>query len=146
MGMVGQLWAAGEMPGYDGLYRTDDTGLELDVPGPGAYHTDAGQQIPFRLGGPLDVALEIAEGGSTEMDPYFESPLPDGSGWMAGGGGGMGNIGYVARLQADHSLRWVAVMFRSNPFTTVRYEGPTAHLTNDWRNVLTLNLTDPALT
>jgi hypothetical protein len=60
--------------------------------------------------------------------------------------------GYDRLCRADDTaleldvLGWVALMTNSNPFTTVRYEGPTAHLTNDWRNVLTLNLTDPALT
>ena len=60
MGTIEQLWTAGEMPFHDGLYRPDDTGLELYVDGPGAYHPNAGQPIPFRLGGPLDVARAIA--------------------------------------------------------------------------------------
>ncbi|MFE4213374.1 hypothetical protein [Streptomyces sp. NPDC056844] len=145
MGVVQRLWASGELPFRDGLYRADDTGLELYVDGPGAYHPDAGQPIPFRLGGPFGVAEAIAEDGTTEADPCFESPLPDGSGWMTGGGGGMGNIGYLARLDADRSLRWVAAMWASNPFVSVRYAGTTAVLTNDWRNHLTLDLTDPAL-
>ena len=80
-----------------------------------------------------------------EMEPCFERPLPDGSGSMSGGGGGMGNIGYLARLDADSSLRWVAVMFHSNPFVGVRYEGTRAVFTNDWGNLLTLDLTTPAL-
>ncbi|MFC9242739.1 hypothetical protein ACFT7S_01470 [Streptomyces sp. NPDC057136] len=122
------------------MYRQDDTALEVHVPGPGAYHPDAGQPIPFRLGEPLDVARALEEDGTTDVDTYFESPLPDGSGWMSGGGSGMGNIGYLACLDADRSLRWVAVMFSSNPFTGVRYEGATAVFTNDWRNLLTLTL------
>lgn len=146
MGLIERLWSAGEMPSWDGLYRPDDTGLELHVDGPGAYHPNAGQPIPFRLGGPLDVARAIEEDGTFEVDPCFESPLPDGSGWMVGGGGGMGNIGHLARLDADRRLRWVAVMFRSNPFVGARHEGTTVTLTNDWRNRLTLDLTDPALT
>lgn len=145
MGLIERLWAAGEMPFRDGLYRPDDTGLELHVDGPGAYHPDAGQPIPFRLGGPVDVALAVAEDGCTEAYPNFESPLPDGAGWMSGGGSGMGNIGYLARLDADRSLRWVAVMFCSNPFVGVHHEGATAVFTNDWRNCLTLDLTVPAL-
>ena len=145
MGTIEQLWTAGEMPFHDGLYRPDDTGLELYVDGPGAYHPNAGQPIPFRLGGPLDVARAIEDGGTTEMDPCFESPLPDGSGRMSGGGGGMGNVGYLARLDADRSLGWIAFMFNSNPFLGVDYEGLTAVLTNDWRNRLTLDLTDPRL-
>ncbi|MFI1651048.1 hypothetical protein ACH4XT_29470 [Streptomyces avidinii] len=145
MGMVEELWQAGEMPLRDGLYRPDDTGLALHVDGPGAYHPDAGQPIPFRIGGPFDVAQAIQEQGVDEADTYFESPLPDGSGWMSGGGGGMGNIGYLARLDADRRLRWVAVMFRSNPFVRVRYEGTRAVLTNDWGNRLQLDLESPAL-
>ncbi|GGV98327.1 hypothetical protein GCM10010230_21610 [Streptomyces narbonensis] len=144
-GIVLGLWAAGEMPYRDGLYRPDDTALDLFVEGPGAYHPEAGRPVPFRLGGPLDVALAVEEDGTAEVDPFFESPLPDGSGSLRGGGGGMGNIGHLARLDADGSLRWVAFMYLSNPFVGVRYEGTTAVFTNDWRNELRLDLTAPAL-
>lgn len=143
--MVEGLWKAGEMPLRDGLYRPDDTGLKLYVDGPGAYHPDAGQPIPFRIGGPFDVAQALEEHYTDEVNTYFESPLPDGSGWMSGGGGGMGNIGYLARLDADSSLRWLAVMFHSNPFVGVRYEGMRAAFTNDWGNLLVLDLTTPVL-
>ncbi|AJF66041.1 hypothetical protein [Streptomyces vietnamensis] len=145
MGMVEGLWKAGEMPLRDGLYRPDGSALELHVDGPGAYHPDAGQPIPFRIGEPFDVAQAIEEYGIDGVDTWFESPLPDGSGWVSGGGGGMGNIGYLARLHADRSLRWVAVMFHSNPFVGVRYEGRSAVFTNDWGNRLALDLTSPAL-
>lgn len=145
MGVIERLWAAGEFPVRDGLYRPDDTGLEVHVEGPGAYHPEAGQPIPFRLGGPVDVAAAVEADGSTEVDLYFESPLPDGSGRMSGGGSGMGNIGYLARLDADGSLRWVAAMWASNPFVGVRYEGTRAVFTNDWGNLLRVDLTDPAL-
>ncbi|WP_371525656.1 hypothetical protein OG302_05345 [Streptomyces sp. NBC_01283] len=145
MGLVERLWAAGEMPFRDGLYRSDDTGVEVHVDGPGAYHPDAGQPIPFRLGEPLDVAEAIEEDGVTEAYPAFESPLPDGAGRVSGGGSGMGNIGYLARLDADRSFRWVLVMFHSNPFVGVRHEGATAVFTNDWGNRLALDLTRPAL-
>lgn len=62
----------------------------MHVGGPGAHHPEAGQPIPFRLGGPLHVARAIEAGGTTGVDLYFRSPLPDGSGWMSGGGSGMG--------------------------------------------------------
>ncbi|MFJ3307530.1 hypothetical protein ACIPSA_31450 [Streptomyces sp. NPDC086549] len=143
--MVEELWKVGEMPFRDGLYRPDDTGLELHVEGPGAYHPDAGQPVPFRIGGPFDVAQAIEEHGVDGVDAYFESPLPDGSGWMSGGGGGMGNIGYLARLNDDRSLRWVAVMFHSNPFVGVHDEGASTGFTNDWGNRLVLDLTSSAL-
>ncbi|MCX4808667.1 hypothetical protein OG594_45095 [Streptomyces sp. NBC_01214] len=145
MGMVEGLWKSGEMPPCDGLYRPDDTGLELHVDGPGTYHPDAGQPIPFRIGGPFDVAQALEGHYVDEVNTCFEGPLPDGSGWMSGGGGGMGNIGYLARLNADSSLRWVAVMFLSNPFVSVHYEGMRATFTNDWGNLLVLDLMTPAL-
>lgn len=37
MGAIERLWAAGEFPVWDGLYRPDDTGLQVSVEGPGAY-------------------------------------------------------------------------------------------------------------
>ncbi|MER5636941.1 hypothetical protein ABT095_08295 [Kitasatospora sp. NPDC002227] len=141
--MVERLWAAGRMPLCTGLYRADDTALDLDVPGPGAYHPDAGQPIPFRVGGPLEVAWAVAEDGFDEADVWFESALPDGSGSLFGGGGGMGNIGFLARTGEDRTLRWIAVMFSSNPFVGVRYEGTDAVFTNEWRNLLRLDLSDP---
>lgn len=144
MGIIEHLWSAGEMPYRDGLYRPDDTALELHVDGPGAYHPDAGRPIPFRLGGPLDVASAVEEDGVTEADPYFEAAIPDGSGRLTGGGSGMGNVGWIARLGTDGSLRWVAPMWDSNPFLGVRFEGPAAVFTNDWRNLLTLDLSEPA--
>ncbi|GAA1969338.1 hypothetical protein [Kitasatospora viridis] len=144
MGLVQRLWAAGRLPVRDGLYRADDTGLEVLCDGPGAYHPDAGQPIPWRFGAPFDVARAVAEDGSEEPDGYFEAPLPDGSGWVTGGGGGMGNIGHLARLGADRSVRWVAVSSWSNPFTGVHWEGGEAVFTNDWRNRLRLDLADPA--
>jgi hypothetical protein len=146
MGTVEGLWNAGEMPRCDGLYRPDDTGLELHVDGPGLYHPDAGLPIPFRVGGLFDVAKAIERHGIDGVDTYFESPLPDGSGWMSGGGAdAMGNIGYLARLSADRSLKWVAVMFHSNPYVGVHYEGMSAIFTNDWGNRLVLDLMSPAL-
>lgn len=146
MGAVEDLWNAGEMPSRDGLYRPDDTALDLHVEGPGAYHPDAGQPIPFRVGEPFDVARGLTEYGTDTVETFFESPLPDGSGWMSGGGGGgMGNIGHLARLNPDRSLRWVATMFSSNPFAAVRYRGAIAVFTNDWRNLLELDLTSPVL-
>jgi hypothetical protein len=144
-GIVEGLWKAGEMPLRDGLYRPDDTGVELHVEGPGAYHPDAGQPIPFRVGGPIDVARALQEHGVDGVDTCFENPLPNGSGWMSGGGGGTGNIGYLARLDTDRSLRWIAVMFLSNPFVEVRYEGMSAAFTNDWGNRLVLDLGGAAL-
>ncbi|GAA4021315.1 hypothetical protein GCM10022247_51870 [Allokutzneria multivorans] len=144
MRVVEGLWEAGRMPGRDGLYRPDDTALELHVEGPGAYRPDAGQPIPFRIGGPFDVPEAIEEHGVDEVDTNFESPLPDGSGQLSGGGGGMGNIGYLARLGADGSLRWIAMMFHSNPFVGVHFDGVRAVFTNDWGNRLTLDLESPA--
>ncbi|MEU1482503.1 hypothetical protein [Streptomyces sp. NPDC005752] len=146
MGVIERLWAAGEFPVRDGLYRPDDTGLEVHVEGPGAYHPEAGQPVPFRLGGPFDVAEAVEAEGSTEADLNFEHPLPDGSGWMSGGGSGTGNIGYLARLDTDRTLVWVLAMWSSNPFVGVRHEGARAVFTNDWGNLLHLDLHDPAFT
>ncbi|MFE3542888.1 hypothetical protein ACFXK0_07960 [Nocardia sp. NPDC059177] len=140
MGTVGDLWAAGQKPWRDGLYRIDDTGANLLVDGPGAYHPDAGQPIPFQLGGSFDVAAAIHEDGADDVDIFFDTPLPNGDGRMTGGGGSMGNIGWFARLDNNGALRWIATMFYSNPFTSVHYEATTAVFTNDWRNQLRLDL------
>ncbi|MGW4535695.1 hypothetical protein ACWEOI_32545 [Nocardia sp. NPDC004340] len=146
MGLVARLWDAGLVPLCDGIYRPDDTGLELDVDGPGAYHPDAGQPIPFDIGGSFDVVEAIEEYGTYEFDTYFEAPIPDGSGLMTGGGyAARGNNGYIARVNSAGSLQWVAPMFDANPFIGVHYEGMTAVLTNNWRNHLRLDLTHPAL-
>lgn len=145
IGVISRLWTAGRMPLRDGLYRPDDTAVEIHVDGPGAYHPDAGQPIPFALGEPIDVVPALAADGETGADAYFDDPLPNGSGWLTGGGGGMGNIGYFARLDAERRLYWLAVMFLSNPFVSVRFDGTAAVLTNDWRNLLRLNLTAPGL-
>ncbi|BAW05006.1 hypothetical protein [Nocardia seriolae] len=146
MGLVADPWKDNWIPRCDGIYRPDDTGLELDVAGPGAYHPNAGRPIPFEIGEPFDVIEVIEDYGCHERDCYFETPLPDGSGLMSGGGaGGMGNLGYLARLDPTGALRWVAPVFLSNPFISVRFEGPNAICLNDWRNHLTLDLTTPAL-
>ncbi|MFD9501518.1 hypothetical protein [Streptomyces sp. NPDC060035] len=79
------------------------------------------------------------------MDLNFESSLRDRSGWMSGGGSGLGTIGYLARLDADRSLLWVLAMGSSNPFVGVRHEGTRAVFINDRGNLLHLDLTDPAL-
>ncbi|MEV1245686.1 hypothetical protein ACIBO2_52785 [Nonomuraea sp. NPDC050022] len=81
MGMVEGLWKAREMPLRDGLYRPDDTGLELHVDGPGAYHPDAGQPIPFRfMAGvhtiwSISVPIAIMEtlAGSRRTTPWLAS-------------------------------------------------------------------------
>jgi hypothetical protein len=77
--------------------RAAEQRRSADAPGSSEL-VDAGQPIPFRIGGPFDVAQAIEEHGIDDVDTYFKSPLPDGAGWMSGGGGGMGNIGYLARL------------------------------------------------
>lgn len=138
------MWESGQLLKVDGLYRPGDLAWHLFVEGPGKYHPDAGQPIPFRIGLPFDIGDFIDdcdEYDFFDVDPYFEHPLPDGSGVITGGGAAeMGNIGWLARLDPDRSLRWAASMFYSNPFTGVRFEGMTAIITNDWRNILTLDL------
>ncbi|MEU0067011.1 hypothetical protein ABZ085_27875 [Streptomyces albidoflavus] len=91
------------------------------------------------------MARIIEEDGTLEAGPCFERPLPDGSGRITGGGGGMGNTGHLARIAQDGTLCWVAVMYLSNPFVAVRFEGSRAVFTNDWRNLLTLDLAAPPL-
>ncbi|MFF2301863.1 hypothetical protein ACFVVP_05075 [Streptomyces sp. NPDC058128] len=145
MHIVEQLWGRGEVPYRDGLYRVGGGSRALWGGGPGVYHPDAGQPVPFLVGEPLDVAQVVAEYGTCEVDVWFKSPLPDGSGWVLGGGGGMGNVGHLARLGADRSLRWVALMESSNPFLGVRHDGTLAVFTNDWQNLLSLDLDDPLL-
>lgn len=145
LGKIEELWENREIVSRDGLYRPDDSGVELLFDGPGEYHPDAGQPIRWRIGGPLDVARVLEEHGTGEVDVNDECPLPDGSGWMSVGDLGLGHTAYIARLAPDRSLRWVVFSGTSNPFIRVRCEGRTAIVTNDWRNLLTLDLDDPAL-
>ncbi|MGW0854039.1 hypothetical protein [Streptomyces sp. NPDC002690] len=144
LGQVEEAWKAGEVPYRDGLYRPDDTGVELLFDGPGAYHPAAGQPIRWRVEGRLDVARVLAEHGTAEMEVNDESPLPDGSGWLAVGDLGLGHTAFIGCLNPDRTLRWVVRSMVSNPFIRVRYEGRRAIVTNDWRNLLTLELDDPA--
>ncbi|MFD6529010.1 hypothetical protein [Streptomyces sp. NPDC060184] len=137
---IEEAWRAGEVPYRDGLYRPDDTGVELLFDGPGAYHPEAGQPLRWRVGGPLDVTRVLAEHGTGEVEVNDESPLPDGSGWLSVGDLGLGHTACLARLRPDRTLRWVVCSTLSNPFVRVRCEGRKAIVTNDWRNLLTLDL------
>ncbi|MFG2593165.1 hypothetical protein [Streptomyces sp. NPDC048438] len=144
IGQVEEAWRAGKVPYRDGLYRPDDTGVELLFAGPGEYHPDAGQPLRWCIRGPLDVAHVLEQHGTGEVEVNDEGPLPDGSGWMSVGDLGLGHTAYIARLHPDRSLRWVVFSAASNPFIRVRYEGRKAIITNDWRNLLILDLDDSA--
>lgn len=143
MGLITGLWMRGEIPDRSGLYRADDTARALHVPGPGGWHPVAGQPIDLGLGRPIDPARAVAVDGTHEVDTTFESMLPDSSGWVVGGEGRRSSVGYLARLCADRTLVWAALMLNSNPFVGVRFEGATAVFLNDRRNALTIDLDGP---
>ncbi|MFF2775560.1 hypothetical protein ACFVU3_11680 [Streptomyces sp. NPDC058052] len=141
MSRIGELWARGEVPDRDGLYRADGSAREVDV--------DSAALSRFRLGGPLDLEelLRDDPGGTTPYDIHRGcfARLPEGSGagsgYVCGGDGAHGSEGFIARLDADRRLVWVVSMADSNPFERVELHGATARFFNNLGNAITIDLT-----
>ncbi|MEU3560661.1 hypothetical protein [Kitasatospora sp. NPDC006786] len=132
MNLVVELWAKSEIPAYGGLFRADGTAREVFFDGPGSLHLELGE--PFEVEEPRY---------EHEIDVDGEAELPDGRGFVCCGSGGMGDEGFLARLDGRRRLVWVLTSTEGNPFLRVSVEWPLAHFVNDWGTVLTLDLTDP---
>ncbi|MFJ4849509.1 MULTISPECIES: hypothetical protein [unclassified Streptomyces] len=154
MGLITELWLAGEVPARDGLYRADGTAFGVDLDGP--------RLSAFRVGDPVDLpALLAADPGlvtAADPHPYGTAELPDGTGYLCCGDGSREAEGFFARLDSDGNLIWVVALGRSRPF--VRAEAGTgngtgdgtgsaaggsyATFTNDLGHALTVDLAAPA--
>lgn len=137
MSRIVELWLAGEVPGWDGMYRADGSARVAGVDGVALSW--------FGLGPPLDLdALLRAEPDrvtSADIHPRGLAELPDGSGYVCCGDGAHGSEGFFARLDADRGLMWVVALGDSNPFERVMLVGPLATFTNNLGNSLTVDLT-----
>ncbi|MFD3455852.1 hypothetical protein ACFWVC_27200 [Streptomyces sp. NPDC058691] len=139
MGLITELWLAGEVPARDGLYRADGTAFDAHIDGP--------RLSAFRIGEPFDLAALLAgsPGLVTSADPHPRgtAELPDGTGYVCCGDGSLGSEGFFARLDSDGDLMWVVVLGQSNPFVLAQAEGPHATFTNNLGHALTVDLTAP---
>lgn len=139
MNHIGELWAAGEVPAWDGVYREDGSARAVEA--------DCAALSRFDLGGPLDLEelLRRDPEGTTPYDihPDCVAELPDGSGFVCGGDGAHGSEGFFARLDAERNLVWVVAMAESNPFEKVEVDGTTARFFNNLGNAIAIDLTDP---
>jgi hypothetical protein len=81
MNRIAELWAAGTVPGWDGLYRADGTALAVEV--------DSARLLCFDLGPPLDLDALLAKDPEwlAEIDITTDVVLPDGSGHLCAGEG-----------------------------------------------------------
>ncbi|MFF3561836.1 hypothetical protein ACFYXS_17495 [Streptomyces sp. NPDC002574] len=140
MGLITELWLAGEVPAHDGLYRADGTALGVHIDGP--------RLSAFRVGEPFDLAALLAGDPElvTSADPHPRgtAELPDGTGYVCCGDGAHGSQGFFARLDSDGNLLWVVALGRSNPFVRAEAAGPHATFTNNLGHALTVDLTAPA--
>lgn len=139
MSRIVELWAAGDVPDWDGLYRADGSARAVGVASAALSR--------FDLGGPLDLE-ELLRGDPGGVTPYDIHPdcvaeLPDGSGFVCGGDGAHGSEGFFARLDADRNLVWVVSMADSNPFEKVEVDGMTARFFNNLGHSIAVDLTTP---
>ncbi|MER7845964.1 hypothetical protein ABTZ03_18660 [Kitasatospora sp. NPDC096077] len=137
MNPVLEWWARGEVLAFDCLFRADGTAREAEFDGP--------EHLRLELGDPVDVAELAAEppSGEPDLDLNSETELPDGRGYLQCGDGGLGHLGFIARLGPDRELVWLLTTSTGNPFLRATVEWPSAHFVNDWGSTLTLDLTDP---
>ncbi|SEE21879.1 hypothetical protein [Streptomyces sp. TLI_105] len=138
MSRIAELWAAGDVPEWDGLYRADGSAREVEI--------DSAALSWFDLGAPLDLE-ELLRGDPEGMTTYGIHPdcfaeLPDGSGFVCGGDGAHGSEGFFARLDTDRNLVWVVSMGDSNPFEKVEVHGTAARFFNSLGNSIEIDLTD----
>jgi hypothetical protein len=139
MGLITELWPAGDAPAWDGLYWADGSARVAEVDGPGLSR--------FRLGAPRDLAALLAgdPGNLTAIavHPRGVVELPDGSGRVCCGDGSLGSEGFFARLDADGNLVWPVSLGESGPFVRAEVAGSSATFINNLGNAFTLDLAAP---
>jgi hypothetical protein len=132
-----ELWRAGKVPAWNGMYRADDSARAVDV---------GGSRLPwFELGEPLDVAALLDDDPPPvyEYDIHCEAELPDGGGYVCCGEGALGADGFFARLDADRNLVWVVALDDANPLERLTVDGCVVTFTNNLGRSLTVDLTAP---
>jgi hypothetical protein len=136
MSRIVDMWRRGEVPGYSGLYRADDTARAIEIDG-AALDT-------FRVGEPFDLADWLAADPDevAEIDESARAPLPDGGGQVCCGEGAYGNEGFFARLDAEGELVWVVYLRDGNPFYEIAVDGTRVTFTNNLGRGVTVDLID----
>lgn len=121
------LWADGQLPGWDGLYRRDGSAREVDV------RLAAGNpgRLVFGAEFDLDERLVAMSDAMSTILGVVRTPLPDGSGGQVCGECAHGSEGYFGRLDSGGNLLWVVYQAESNPFVRVRTDGSVAVFTNN---------------
>ncbi|MFF7947675.1 hypothetical protein [Streptomyces griseorubiginosus] len=137
MNRITELWLAGVAPAQDGLFRADGSARRAQ--------TDSAMLSWFHLGAPCDLnALLAADSGGVtciDINPRCFAELPDGTGYVCGGGGSHGSEGFFARLDVHKSPVWVVSLGESNPFERVTVEGDRAVFINNLGNSIAVDLT-----
>src|SRR5690242_20310035 len=132
--MINNLWPAGTLPAWDGLYRADGSAraVQVDPSVPGG----------LVLLGALDLnaLLQAEPEWVTSFDITVERELPDGSGYLCCGEGSHGSDGFFARLDTGKNLVWAAYLENSNPFVEMLVRGPSATVTSISGRSITVNL------
>ena len=129
------MWQRGELPGWSGLYRADDSARAIE--------TDGAALTRFRVGEPFDLAGRLAADPDemTEIDESARAPLPTG-GLVVSGEGAYGSEGFFARLDAAGELAWVVFLREGNPFHGIAVDWPHATFVNNLGNRVTVDLTE----
>lgn len=135
--LVVRLWAMEQLPGWDGLYRSDGRSRVVIF--------DPSLHAGHALGTEFEVAARL------EDEPEWvatilgttRSRLPDGSGELSYGDCAHGSEGYFARLDTEGRLVWVVYFEESNPFVKVSVSGSMANFTTNLGVDVLVDLNSP---
>jgi hypothetical protein len=132
--LIERLWLADNLPIQDGLYRADGVayGVKMDA------STEGGLKIlaPFSLQEFLSRDAEMV----TSIDTTWQTPLPDGAGYLCCGEGSYGSEGFFGRLDQRKNLVWVVYLENSNPFTDASISNTSATFMTSAGVAITVNL------
>jgi hypothetical protein len=126
MNKILALWEERLVVACQGVYYRDGCARALVVADPA---TGGGVHI----GEPIDADAVLAAdaGHATSVDVVLAETILPGSGLVLQCGEcDQGSEGYLALLDADRSLRWIAFFENSNPFVTIDVHGSVAAVRN----------------